>query len=483
MMLLKSSFFAVFLSAAHVAGSNLSDPTDPTCALKGASGKDVCDTAKAADGSQCVWCDIASYGFCFDEDQAEAVEENIPGAKCGDDVADDDDSVPSNDDDNTPDDYWKCLKSSDDADSCAANDCVWCDTKGGYGICMDSEAAASASNSDWFTCPTTVSDPFDTTCLAESLEMDEDACKATKDQDGNPCEWCTVGSNPFCLNAEQAEIASQFGGSCDTGDLADPLDTTCLAASIEMDEDACKATTDEDGQPCEWCIVGSTPLCLNGDQADIASQLGGSCDDAAPVPDMSALLDPFDTACVAASVAMDEDACKATTDGSGQPCEWCTVGSTPLCLNAEQADIAAQLGGSCDTMGSSDPYDTSCLAASVIGDEQTCLSTTDTDGQACEWCVIGSAQICLTGEQGDIAAQLGGSCDAAVEDPFDTSCLAASVQMDKDACVATSDEDGNACEWCTISTSQLCLNEEQAEIATQFGGDCETAIAMVSATA
>jgi hypothetical protein len=107
------------ISLYYVVSSGAADQRFLTCIVPSPH-----QTAEAADGSQCVWCEISSYGFCFDEDQAEAIEQRIPGAKCGDDITDDDDNVPGDDDD-TPDDYWKCLKSSDE-DSCAANGCVWC---------------------------------------------------------------------------------------------------------------------------------------------------------------------------------------------------------------------------------------------------------------------------------------------------------------------------------------------------------------------
>lgn len=154
---------------------------------------------------------------------------------------------------------------------------------------MDKTAAESANTGDWFTCDVAteedaawLKDPMDPTCLQETLEMDEDACKGTNDQDGNACEWCTVGSTPLCLNGEQADIATQLGGDCDTAsateNVSDPTDPTCVQATLQMDEDACKATKDQEGKACEWCMVGTTPLCLNEEQAEIAEQLGGSCD-------------------------------------------------------------------------------------------------------------------------------------------------------------------------------------------------------------
>jgi hypothetical protein len=218
----------------------------------------------------------------------------IPGLQCDDDENDDDlvpsdDAVPEDDDDSVPDDYWKCLKDFTDSGSCSDGGCTWCDTKAGYGICMDKEAAESASKSDWFDCKMSalsLRDPYDTSCLAASLQGDEATCEATQGQDGQACEWCSVSSVNFCLTQDQAEIAEQLGGDCaetgvveDKGQISDPYDTSCLAASLQGDETTCEATLDQDGQVCEWCSVSSVNLCLTQDQAEIAEQLGGNCSD------------------------------------------------------------------------------------------------------------------------------------------------------------------------------------------------------------
>ena len=292
------------------------------------------------------------------------------------------------------------------------------DTKGGYGICMDSKAAEAASKSDWFDCKTPSffsSDPYDTSCLAASLQGDAASCEATLDANGGTCEWCTVGSTSLCLDADQAEIAEQIGGDCNSPPaveaIGDPYDTACLAASMEGDEATCEATVDQNGEACAWCTVGSTDLCLNPDQADIAKQIGGDCK---VPPGVKAISDPYDTSCLAASLQGDAASCEATLDANGGICEWCTVGSTSLCLDAEQAEIAEQVGGDCNSPPAveaiGDPYDTACLAASMEGDEATCEATVDQNGEACAWCTVGSTDLCLNPDQAEIAQQVGGSC-------------------------------------------------------------------------
>lgn len=159
---------------------------------------------------------------------------------------------------------------------------------------MDKDAAADASKSDWFTCtmPSSLplSDPFDTSCLAATKAGSEAVCKDTLDADGFHCSWCAIGaSGGLCLNDDQISIAEKLGEPCGDNNsnsahnvvVNDPYDPSCLAVTIGGDESSCKQTMDADGSACEWCSIGTTGICLNGDQAQIAEQFGGSCNDAA----------------------------------------------------------------------------------------------------------------------------------------------------------------------------------------------------------
>jgi hypothetical protein len=77
-------------------------------------------------GSRCVWCELASFGFCVNEEQAQIIKQRLPGLECDDD-SNDDDAAPEDDDDNVvPDDYWTCLKEGTDEASCSGAGCVWC---------------------------------------------------------------------------------------------------------------------------------------------------------------------------------------------------------------------------------------------------------------------------------------------------------------------------------------------------------------------
>mmetsp|Transcript_4435 Transcript_4435/g.7886 ORF Transcript_4435/g.7886 Transcript_4435/m.7886 type:complete len:194 (+) Transcript_4435:1-582(+) len=179
--------------------------------------------------------------------------------------------------------------------------------------------------------------------------------------------------------------------------------------SLQGDESTCKQTKDANGASCEWCTVGTSDLCLNSDQVQIAEQVGASCGD-----DSLEVEDPYDPSCIMISLQGDEAMCKQTKDADGASCEWCSVGTTELCLNGDQAQIAEQIGGSCgdDTLEVEDPYDPSCIAVTMNGDESSCKQTKDADGASCEWCTVGSTELCLNSDQAQIAEQIGGSCDS-----------------------------------------------------------------------
>lgn len=122
-----------------------------TCTLS-AGDENACLATTADDNKHCVWCAVTSFGFCVSEKQAESMEANIPGVQCDrysadDDAADDDqaatddaapntdDAAPAPNDDALPDDYWLCLEKKD-SKSCIAEGCTWCDSKGGFGLCL-----------------------------------------------------------------------------------------------------------------------------------------------------------------------------------------------------------------------------------------------------------------------------------------------------------------------------------------------------------
>jgi hypothetical protein len=207
--------------------------------------------------------------------------------------------------------------------------------------------------------------------------------------------------------------------------VGDPYDPSCIVITLQGDESTCKATVDTDGNACEWCSIGTTELCLNEEQATLAQQVGATCNDVETSnyvrpydPSIDVVGDPYDPSCVVVTLQGDESTCKATVDTDGNACEWCSIGTTELCLNEEQATLAQQVGATCNDNESSNyvrPYDPSCIAVTLNGDESSCKSTVDANGNDCEWCSVGSSKVCLNDEQAQLAVQLGGSCNSATQ--------------------------------------------------------------------
>jgi len=386
---------------------------DFSCSIEGASGQDACDASVAQDQSKCVWCTLQSFGVCVSETQAEAMKKAIPGLQCDDDGSDDD--TPAEDDDNA---------NNDD------------DNRDEYWECLKGHS-------------------------------DQDGCVSAG------CEWCsTKAGYGVCLSKAAAEKVDKYDWfQCTTempfGGVSDPYDPKCLQVTLQGDEATCESTTATDGNHCEWCNVASANLCLSREQAEIAKQFGGDCS--------AGIKDPYDPSCLVASLSGDEAACESTVDSDGNACEWCSVNSVNLCLNAEQAEVAEQLGGQCSTGHEiKDKLDATCLQVTLQGDEGACAATVDVVGNRCEWCSVASINLCLTSEQADAAELVGGTCSTGLNDIYDTSCLQTTLTGDENTCESTMDEEGNACEWCSVASVDLCLTSEQAQAAALMGGSCSS---------
>lgn len=218
---------------------------------------------------------------------------------------------------------------------------------------------------------------------------------------------------------------------------------------------------------------------------------------------------------MAATLQEDEAACEATVDSNGDSCAWCEISDTPLCLTPEQAALIEQFGGDCASSDATeqqqqqeeydmdeeeeqdeedtttaiieqpDPFDTTCLTASITQDESTCESTLDSNGDACEWCNLQGSNICLTPEQAELIEQVGGQCADNDEEQEDeegedeeeyvdaSSCELATFDQDPYACQESVDGNDEYCSWCILSSSiQRCLSSEQAAAAMLLGADC-----------
>ena len=282
--------------------------------------------------------------------------------------------------------------------------------------------------------------------------------------------------------------------------VSDPYDPSCVTAYLENPtQDGCTSTQDEDGGACLWCsLAGMTNLCLSQEQADMASQLGVTCEEQQQLiakqqslRGQPAVEDPYDTSCLMAYLQdPTSDGCTSASDETGQACEFCTFqDSINLCLTEEQAEMGEQLGIECkggesdseDEDNVEDPYDPSCAIAYLQDQsEASCKAAVDSDGNPCEYCTLqGAMNFCLNEEQAQMGEQLGIECDSSAEeaqDPYDPSCAIAYLQDQSEAsCKAAVDSDGNPCEYCTLQGSMnFCLNEEQAEMAEQLGIECDS---------
>lgn len=290
-----------------------------TCTTSNTDEKSCLD-ATGDDSGHCAWCKVAGFGLCVSEDQAETMEQNLPGTECDrhsgsdDDAPATDDATPDDDniapsDDSLPDNFWKCLQKKDTT-ACTSADCTWCDSKKfGFGLCMTGPTADSASESDFFECSSTpsfleqpaVNDPTDTACImAYMQDPTQEGCASAMDSEGNSCEYCSVaGMGNVCLTQEQADMGSSFGVSCEeelpspvsllrgkskTSAIQDPFDTACLMAFMQdPTASGCAAAVDSDGNACEFCSYQGVQLCLNEEQAEAGEQFGMECGEAANV--------------------------------------------------------------------------------------------------------------------------------------------------------------------------------------------------------
>lgn len=491
-----------------------------TCTRNG-SDETTCLATMGDDNQHCAWCTLSGFSFCLSEQAAEAMEQTLH-AQCdhyggSDDDSNTDDAAKSDDnvtptDDSVPDNFWTCLQQKDQS-SCDGLGCSWCTAEtAGFSLCMAGPAAEQAALSKFFSCDKTeeeekeamskIADPYDTSCVVAFLnDQTEEGCTSAVDQDEHACLWCSMaGMTNLCLTAEQADMGSSLGITCEPEEArivaqiqveAPITDTSCMVAFIRDHSPAgCTAAVDLGGAPCEFCPLpsGAMDLCLTGEQAAMLEQSGYACQDATQVAQKNV----YDTSCLMTtfSGATDKDNCVTTVDEDGQACQYCNVGGmASVCLTSAQVDMASSYGVACADEKDAvqdDPYDTSCIMAFMQDQtEQGCVSATDEDGDACKYCTMqGALNLCLTESQADMAGGLGIDCGpsevvaAAVEesnDFFDMSCVKSFVQdQTEEGCKQARDEDGAACKWChTTQAGDICLTATQGDMAGQLGMWCD----------
>lgn len=305
---------------------------------------------------------------------------------------------------------------------------------------MTGPTADSAKKSDFFKCANeggadNIHDPYDASCVSAFLENPtQEGCTSAIDDDGNRCEWCSLaGMTNLCLTHEQADMGGPLGITCDGGattttpannnmivrkkeNLMSPYDISCIVAYIqEPTQQTCAVAIDQDGNPCQYCQLQGVNLCLTQDQANVGQEWDVTCD---AVNEPKGVKDsPYDTSCVLGSFSNGDD-CLARTDQAGEPCEWCTVQGIGLCLTSGQADLVMPYAASCEVQDrpqAQDPFDLTCAMAFVNDQSQeSCTATTDQDGNQCEYCTLqGAFALCLTEEQAESAARMGIECAAA----------------------------------------------------------------------
>ncbi|KAI2493148.1 hypothetical protein MHU86_21409 [Fragilaria crotonensis] len=506
-------------------------PYDISCAIVGytSSADDAkanCVSSKDMGGDACVWCTVQEYqdesGVCLNQDQSNAAHQWL---MCTDPAAvvkqEAHASIHG-----SPYDVTCALAGftagADGESVCGSTvdqegiPCEWCPSGG---ICLthdQSNIAEQVGMRCGISAETLEDDPYDITCAIAGYTAGDDGetvCKATQDEDGDMCVWCSFGGQGLCLTEEQSQIAQQLSLDCDAGQpkmafeplesVAFPVassqfDLSCVLAGVTAGPDAehaCLSSFEQSGGACIWCPVGG--LCLTDNQVGIAHQAGVKCfeeEEEVQVQD-----NPLDVTCAMAAFHAGSDAeevCKSTKDMDGDDCVWCTLASKGVCLTDYQASVASKMQIDCeektpiaidasiplvDAIVSGSPYDVTCVLAGYTAGadgESVCGSTVDQDGDACVWCSAGG--LCLTHDQVDFAEQAGVQCgstaDILEDDPYDITCAIAGYTAGDDGetvCKATQDEDGDTCVWCSFGGQGLCLTEEQSQIAQQLSLNCD----------
>lgn len=199
---------------------------------------------------------------------------------------------------------------------------------------------------------TTTNNGLDNSCLEAFAKaggnMNPEDCTAATDNDGVPCEFCSIPgiTDSLCVTEAQAKLASNMGIQCGGGattttttDLELPPNfLECLEEYQEGDCNAARAG-------CSWCTSSvGIGFCL----AEAAARALAECNffscDRADSMDFVKSQFPLDPICLAAGMGSDdaETDCNGTMDSEGAaPCIWCNAaGVYGLCMSSEGAAMA-----------------------------------------------------------------------------------------------------------------------------------------------
>ena len=210
-----------------------------------------CSSAKSSAGDSCVWCQVQlNEGACLSQDDAGYVMD-LFGLPCPEysKLLEMEEESSEND---RPD--ILCMFASiggeqtcEQMSAADGSQCVWCTGTHAASVCLSKKDAVFADDQFGLSCPTVEVDAtveevevkdqpsidpgmVDFTCFMAAWNADnaEEACGATKAEDGSQCVWCQTEGDAMgaCLQSKQAEIADgKYGLSCPSEKVATYVDT------------------------------------------------------------------------------------------------------------------------------------------------------------------------------------------------------------------------------------------------------------------
>lgn len=215
-------------------------------------------------------------------------------------------------------------------------------------------------------------------------------------------------------------LPSQIGGTPsslrgnDSQDLEGPFSNLKCTFEARGDEDTCKVSLTDDGEPCSYCTMSSdgqeAGLCVNPDVAQQMEQLNPeiSCTNTQN-ENSNVLTTGMDEFKCTFTALNDADKCSETKTSDGDEwCDYCTMdgpfGTNGVCVSPEHAESLEGLGGdtiSCvshNEIKSSQPITESnpvwdCNLSGT--DNVTCLDPSKVNGSECVWCDAGIGGFCF----------------------------------------------------------------------------------------
>jgi len=377
-----------------------------------------------------------------------------------------------------------------------------------------------------------VTGPFDILKCTFEARADEEKCHESLDVDGEACDYCSVSSNGqeagICVSADLADRMQQINPevTCDqskwSGDNTESVDVPTSLPSLQCtisaftDEEKCAQVDNASCQYCQLDVSGQeVGLCVDADVADQMSQFSDviSCETPSVEVDVSG---PFDGLKCTFEARADEEKCHESLDVDGEACDYCTISSNGqeagICVSADLADEMQQINPevTCDQSKLSgseivfvDPLDAFLhgtdeenlqCTISAFTDEEKCAQVDNASCQYCQLDVSGQeVGLCVDADVADQMSQFSDviSCETPsvkvdVRGPFDVLKCTIEARGDEEKCHESLDADGEACDYCTISSNGqeagICVSADLADKMQQINPDqitCDGAISSV----